>query len=924
MKKSFFNLHILAVILLFTAVKIEAAEVTAFKQTYYRGTGTPVTEAGTFHKINGLAKIRVTNGGLEDADNEMVSSSEISLNGEFIISSSNFNQNVGVIQIEKNLSGGINTIEIILKGKPGGALTVQVLADASDIDLDDDSFTGNEGDCNDNDASINPAALEVCDGVDNNCDGQIDEGVTTTFYADSDSDGYGDPNATTDACQQPSGYVTDNTDCDDNDVNEHPGQTWYKDSDNDGYSDGTTDTASCTRPSGYKIAIELTATTGDCNDDVLFINPAAQEICDGVDNNCNGQIDEGVMTTYYHDVDTDGYGNPNDTTGACQQPSGYVTDNTDCDDDDVNEHPNQTWYKDVDGDLYSDGTTDTASCTRPDGYKTATELTSTTGDCNDNIDSIYPGVTETSDNGIDEDCNGLDTVTVPNVIGVDQATAESNITAANLVVVTVTTDNSDTVPAGDVISQVPAGNTLVQEGTSVDLVVSLGSSGPTLSSLQIFPSTLVLTAQGEVHQLTVTGVYSDNSTKDMTSSADGTTYATTDVNIADITTEGLAVANNDGPATITISNNAISAQLVVTVNIQTTPPYDPTAYITGIALDYYTGLPLVDADIKTLTLATEVSTDADGKFLYPVPQGGKYILFIEKPGYITAKKEIIVDSGKNTSIEESLTPYETYRTHIDAAVGGTATNEAGTIEMIFPPGALPYDIDISATRLEKEGYPVPEMKGQEFIDSVQFEPEHIDFNSPVTVRFSNIWGFTAGTPIPYAFGSHEDHDHEPEFPYFDPGMGQVSADGQWVDIVVSHFSCPSLVLPSCNAGSEGGTPSKGPQNPDVDGDDNKPDDPCNPTKEGTSAIYESSGVLQIRHDMVPYQAMGRSNGFSMIYRTDTVNVGSVLAIKESNNLSVDDMPSQTTFKVDVEGVTHETHILLWHTTLMEKTRRGKP
>ena len=105
MRKSILYLNILAFILLFsTAVKVEAVEVTASEQTYYRGTATPVTEAGTFHKINGLAKIRVTNGGLEDADNEMVSSSEISLNGEVIISSSNFNQNVGVIEVEENIS----------------------------------------------------------------------------------------------------------------------------------------------------------------------------------------------------------------------------------------------------------------------------------------------------------------------------------------------------------------------------------------------------------------------------------------------------------------------------------------------------------------------------------------------------------------------------------------------------------------------------------------------------------------------------------------------------------------------------------------------------------------------------------------------------------------------------------------------------
>jgi len=124
MKKSIFYVNILAFILLFTAAKIEAVEDSAFEQTYFRSTGTPVTETNTFHKINGLAKIRVTNGGLEDNENEMVSSSVIVLNGEVIIDSSNFNKNVGLVEVERNLSGGINTIEVTLMGKPGGALTI--------------------------------------------------------------------------------------------------------------------------------------------------------------------------------------------------------------------------------------------------------------------------------------------------------------------------------------------------------------------------------------------------------------------------------------------------------------------------------------------------------------------------------------------------------------------------------------------------------------------------------------------------------------------------------------------------------------------------------------------------------------------------------------------------------------------------------
>ena len=89
-------------ILLFTVTYIEAVEVSIFEKTYVRGTGSPITESDTFTGIDGLAKIRVTNGDLEDADYEMVSSSEIILNSEVIIDESNFNQNIGIIEVEKD------------------------------------------------------------------------------------------------------------------------------------------------------------------------------------------------------------------------------------------------------------------------------------------------------------------------------------------------------------------------------------------------------------------------------------------------------------------------------------------------------------------------------------------------------------------------------------------------------------------------------------------------------------------------------------------------------------------------------------------------------------------------------------------------------------------------------------------------------
>jgi len=230
-------------------------------------------------------------------------------------------------------------------------------------------------DCDDADPEINPAATEICDGIDNNCNGQTDEGLTfIDYFLDNDNDGFGDPNNIINDCLQPSGYVTDNTDCDDNDANINPaatevcdgidnncdGQTdegltfvdYFLDNDNDGFGDVNNLINDCQQPSGY-----VTDNT-DCDDNDANINPAATEICDGIDNNCDGQTDEGLtFVDYFLDNDNDGYGDVNNLINDCQQPSGYVTDSTDCNDNDASINPAATETCDgVDNDC--DGQTD--------------------------------------------------------------------------------------------------------------------------------------------------------------------------------------------------------------------------------------------------------------------------------------------------------------------------------------------------------------------------------------------------------------------------------------------------------------------------------------------------------------------------------------------------------------------------------------
>ena len=207
----------------------------------------------------------------------------------------------------------------------------------------------NNTDCDDTNSNIHPGAPEICDGKDNNCNGQIDEGVTSTFYADADGDGYGNAAINVQACSAPAGYVASNIDCDDTNSNIPPGaaeicdgkdnncngqtdegvtSTFYADADGDGYGNAAISVQACSAPAGY------VASNTDCNDTDANIHPGAAEICDGKDNNCNGQTDEGVTSTFYADADKDGYGNPAISVQACLAPAGYVSNNKDCNDND--------------------------------------------------------------------------------------------------------------------------------------------------------------------------------------------------------------------------------------------------------------------------------------------------------------------------------------------------------------------------------------------------------------------------------------------------------------------------------------------------------------------------------------------------------------------------------------------------------------
>lgn len=307
-------------------------------------------------------------------------------------------------------------------------------------------YVSNSQDCKDAAAAINPAAAETCDTKDNDCDGLTDDadtGVTgrPTWYADADTDSYGNAGGTKQSCSQPSGYVAVSTDCDDTKNAIHPGAlevcnvtdddcdslvdegvttTYYPDADNDTYGKSTGSVQACSTPAGYR------AVAGDCDDTKAAINPAATEVCDGVDNNCVAGVDENFTpTTWYPDSDNDSYGKTSSSVLTCSAPAGHVAQGGDCDDTKAAVYPgaaescngidddcdsviddgyvgSQTWYRDADFDTYGTVLDKIVglACYQPGGY-----IANGT-DCDDSRASVHPTADEICSNGINDDCDG--------------------------------------------------------------------------------------------------------------------------------------------------------------------------------------------------------------------------------------------------------------------------------------------------------------------------------------------------------------------------------------------------------------------------------------------------------------------------------------------------------------------------------------
>jgi FG-GAP-like repeat/Putative metal-binding motif/Secretion system C-terminal sorting domain len=217
----------------------------------------------------------------------------------------------------------------------------------------------------DDGSCVYPSA-EICNGLDDNCDGEIDEFVTNTYYADNDGDGFGNVDNFILSCDLPFGYVDNTEDCDD-------GGFTYNDVDGDGFGVGA--------PEACGSSYENT----DCDDFNVMVFPTQLEECNQTDDNCDGEIDEGLpLTDYYFDSDLDGFGG-DFFDALCLDPGiGFISQGGDCDDFEPTANPTGVEIcenlidEDCDG---SDLTCEVFGCTDPLAFNYDPTATVDDGSC---------------------------------------------------------------------------------------------------------------------------------------------------------------------------------------------------------------------------------------------------------------------------------------------------------------------------------------------------------------------------------------------------------------------------------------------------------------------------------------------------------------------------------------------------------------
>ena len=385
-------------------------------------------------------------------------------------------------------------------------------------------------------------------------------------------------------------------------------------------------------------------------------------------------------------------------------------------------------------------------------------------------------------------------------------------------------------------------------------------------------------------------VYGTSSTLSWTSTNADSAFI--DKGIGNVPPVGSITVSPVGTTTYTITvtgpGGTTTGQAMVTVKADVEPPATPqSGYINGRVLDVNTRTPIPGVLITLRDVTGAVFTNEDGRFSFPTPTSGRYLLTAERQGYAYGQRWVEVTSQRDMVIDSlylmALDPQAT----IITPAGGTHLSADGKVEVVIPSGAVSAPIEVVTTDVMKsESLPAPLPPTSLFTYCVNLRPDDATFTTQVRVRIKNYLNFPAGTSIPVGFYSKK------EARWLNHGMSTVTADGQWVEFYTDHFSWYD-----CNSP---GLTQRPPAN--ITRNSQPRNQVCEESKDvGKSRIGIKSGNLGIEHKLPSYRSLGTRKDMELVYNSTTAKPSALISFESEIDPSQSTVPPTITYNLRIEG-----------------------
>ncbi len=339
-----------------------------------------------------------------------------------------------------------------------------------------------------------------------------------------------------------------------------------------------------------------------------------------------------------------------------------------------------------------------------------------------------------------------------------------------------------TMSASGIAHSVGNGNATitVHHGLLIDSAAVTIEAGVTLDSIDLSPESTTLRNAGAAVSLVLNGHFSNGETRNLTT-ADGTTYASANPDVATVDATGRVIAVKNGDATITARNDVLTATATVHVAISA-----GTGLLRGAVRDDSKGLPLTGASVTLVAdgggpLTAPVTTQVDERGRFELAgRAGDAVVQVTKPGFTAVERRATIPLAATVRVLDArLTPIDSRANPTTSAFGATIHDSAGLVTAVVPPGGLPSNADVRLTLISGQGLASQLPVGWSPLGAVDVSPAGISLGQPASLTVPNVASLAANTEVVVATYDGGLHG------WTVLGTSRVSTDGRSVPLTIT-------------------------------------------------------------------------------------------------------------------------------------------